>query len=125
MCVKLSISSFRLFLFSCCSLPCFRNLRGFRSVNICTLVLSCITAIVIPSTLSAIVVVSQDECVDGSGVALGIFNVCYAVEFFADGALNDDILLVLVIFAVGFEVKLVIVCIRDYNFGLLHVYADR
>ena len=74
--------------------------------------------------MSAIVIVSQDECVDGGGVALGIFNVSYAVEFFANGALNDDILLVLVIFAIGFEVKLVIVCIGDYNLGLLHIYAD-
>ena len=46
------------------------------------------------------------------------------MEFFADSALHNDILLVLVILSVGLEVELVVVGIRDHDLGLFHVHSD-
>ena len=74
--------------------------------------------------MSSIVVVSQDKRINGSGIALGVFNISHAMELFTDGALNNDVLLVLVIFARRFEVKLIVVGVGDNYLGLLHVDAD-
>ena len=55
-------------------------------------------------------------------IALCILDVSDSVEFLANGSLNDDVLLVLVIPTVGFEVELVVVGIWDHDLGLLHVH---
>ena len=117
----------------CCRFCLFRGgsgarltrLRSLFLVNIRARVLPLITAVIVPATLSTIVVVSKNKSIDSSCIALSILNVCDAVELFADGALHDDILLVLVVLGCGLEVKLVVICIRNDYFGLFHVHADR
>ena len=94
-------------------------------VNISALVLTLITAVIVPTALPTIVVVSQNKRIDGGCIALSILDVCDAVELFADGALHDHVLLILVVLGRGLEVQLVVICVRDDHFGFLHVHADR
>ena len=88
-------------------------------------ILASIAAVVVPTTLTTIVVVTKDEGVASGGIALSILDVCDAVELFADGALHDHVLLILVVLGRGLEVQLIVICIGDDHFGLLHVHADR
>ena len=98
------------------------NLSCLLAVNVGALILSLIAAIIVPATLTSIVVIPKDKRIDCSLIALCILDVGDSVEFFADGSLNDDVLLVLVVPSVGFEVELVVVGIWDNDLGLLHVH---
>ena len=51
------------------------GLRGLLGVDVAALVLSLVAAVVVPATLSSVVVVTQDEGVRCRKVALRIFNV--------------------------------------------------
>ena len=120
---SLSCSRFCLF-YSRSVISCLSDLGRLLLVYVGALVLSLIATVIVPSTLSSVVVVSQDECIDGGSVALSVFNVGDAVEFFADSALHDDILLVLVILSISLEVQLVVVGVRHDDLGLFHVHTD-
>ena len=98
------------------------NLSCLLAVNVGALILSLIAAIIVPAALTSIVVIPKDKRIDCSLIALCILDVGDSVEFFADGSLNDDVLLVLVVPSVGFEVELVVVGIWDNDLGLLHVH---
>ena len=98
------------------------NLSCLLAVNVRALVLSLIAAIIVPATLTSIVVIPKDKRVDCSLIALCILDVSDSVEFLANGSLNDDVLLVLVVPTIGFEVELVVVGIWDHDLGLLHVH---
>ena len=93
-------------------------------MNIAALILTLIAAVVIPATLPSIVVVTQDESVDSRRVALCVGDVSHPMELFSNCALNDNILLVLVILFVGFEVQLVVIGVRDHNLCSLHVHRN-
>ena len=110
------------FLFSSSSGSRIANLSCLLAVNVGALILSLIAAIIVPATLTSIVVIPKDKRIDCSLIALCILDVGDSVEFFADGSLNDDVLLVLVVPSVGFEVELVVVGIWDNDLGLLHVH---
>ena len=110
------------FLFSSSSGSRIANLSCLLAVNVGALILSLIAAIIVPATLTSIVVIPKDKRIDCSLIALCILDVGDSVEFFADGSLNDDVLLVLVVPSVGFEVELVVVGIRDHDLGLFHVH---
>ena len=120
-----SLGCCRLLLFRGSSGACLTRLCSLLLVNISALVLTLITAVIVPAALATIVVVSQNKRIDGGCIALSILDVCDAVELFADGALHDDILLVLVILGRGLEVQLVVICVGDNHLGFLHVYTDR
>ena len=120
---SLSCSRFCLF-YSRSVIARLSDLGRLLLVYVGALVLSRIATVIVPSTLSSVVVVSQDECIDGGSVALSVFDVGDAVEFFADSALHDDILLVLVILSISLEVELVVVGIWHDNLGLFHVHTD-
>ena len=98
------------------------NLSCLLAVNVGALILSLIAAIIVPATLTSIVVIPKDKRVDCSLIALCVFDVSDSVEFLANGSLNDDVLLVLVVPTIGFEVELVVVGIWDHDLGLLHVH---
>ena len=101
------------------------GLRRLLLVDISALVLALVAAVVVPATLAAIVVVSQDERVNSRGIALGILDIRHPVELFANGSLNDHVLLILVVLGRSLEVKLVIISVRNYHLSLFHVHADR
>ena len=83
-----------------------------------------VAAVVVPASLSSIVIVSQYECIESSSVTLGILNGCYSVELLTDCALNDLVLLILMQLSSVIKVQLVVVVVRYHHFGLLHVQTN-
>jgi len=88
-------------------------------LRLCALIL--VAAIVVPTSLSAVVVVSEDECVLSDTVVFGVSNVGDSVEFLSESPLHNLVLLVLVELLGVVEMELVVVGIRHNNLGLLHV----
>ena len=121
--VSLSCCGFLLFLGGCSAR--LSRLCSLLLIDISALVLTLITAVIVPAALPTIVVVSQNKRIDGSCIALSILDVCDAVEFFADGALHDHVLLILVVLGRSLEMQLIVICVRDDHFSFLHVHTDR
>ena len=100
-------------------------LRCLLLVHVVAWVLTLVAAVVVPATLPSIVVVTKDKRVKSGSLAISVRYVGDSVEFFANSALNDNILFVLVILSCRFEVQLVVVRVRHDNLCLLHVHTDR
>ena len=83
-----------------CSKASLARLRSLLLVNIATLVLSLIAAVVVPTTLTAIIVVPQDQSIHSSRAVFGIRDVSHTVELFPDSTLNEHVLLVLMVLSV-------------------------
>ena len=122
--ISFSFSSFGFFLSFSGGSGRHRSLSGLLSVNVGAFGLTSIAAIVVPATLSTIVVVSKDQRVQGRRVALCIFDVRNSMELLADCSLHDDILLVLVVLLIRLEVQLIVVGIGNHHFGSLHMHRD-
>ena len=102
----------------------FSDLSSFLVVDIAALLLALVAAIVVPSSLTPIVVVPQNQSIDSSCIALCVLDSSHPVELLSNCSLDDLILLILVQFGSMVEMKLVIVEVRHYHLGLLHVDAD-
>jgi len=59
--------------------------RALISFIICT--------VVVPSTVSTVVVVFQNHCVDGVATTLALGDISYSVIFFRDSLFHDKIML--------------------------------
>ena len=79
-------------------------LRCLLLVHVVAWVLTLVAAVVVPATLPSIVVVTKDKRVKSGSLAISVRYVGDSVEFFANSALNDNILFVLVILSCRFEV---------------------
>lgn len=99
-------------------------LRCLLLVHVVAWVLTLVAAVVVPATLPSIVVVTKDKRVKSGSLAISVRYVGDSVEFFANSALNDNILFVLVVLSCRFEVQLVVVRVRHDNLCLLHVHTD-
>ena len=108
-----------------CSRSSLSWLRRLFSIHVRTCVLTLVAAVVVPTTLSTVIVVSQNKCVGGSVIALRILDISHAMELFADRPLDYHILFVLVILRISLEMKLIVVCIRHDNLGFLHMDTNR
>ena len=99
-------------------------LGGLLCIDIAAFALTLVAAVVVPSTLSTIVVVPQDECVHRCGIALGILYRGHTVQLLADGSLDYLVLFILMQLGSMVKVQLVVIEVRHSNLGFLHVHTD-
>ena len=83
-------------------ISCLFLLLGFFSEFSCLFsidhasgILTLVAAVIVPTTVTTVIVMPEDEHISGYSRVFGIFDGCYSVELLANSALNDLVLFVL------------------------------
>lgn len=87
--------------------------------------LAFVADVVVPASVTTVVVVSRDQRVDRSVIVLGIFDARHTVEILAHLALHNLVLLRLQVLRLKVEMQFVVGCICRNHFGLFHVQRNR
>ena len=90
-------------------------------VDIGTLIISLVAAVVVPASLPSIIIVPENECIHSRWIALGILYCGHSMELFPNRPLHNHILLILQVLGLGIEVEFVVIGIWNHYFSLVHV----
>ena len=83
-----------------------------------------IRCVIVPAPMPSIVIVAQNESVLGEAGLFGLVHVAKAVKFLADLALDNLVLLVLLVCALEVEVEPIVGLVSANVLMLLHVEGD-
>jgi len=100
------------------------SLTAAKFLDVGAFILACKSCIVVPATVTTVIVFAQNESILRDASILRLLNTANTVEILADLPLNNLILLILLILTGMLEMFRIVIFVRAYVLMTLHIKTD-